>query len=333
MISRSAQCTTLLWLALCTSLAVGQKSSPACSQCAEWNRQQKPFRIFANSYYVGTHGLSSILITSSAGHVLIDGALPESAQQIAASIRTLGFRIQDVKVIVNSHVHFDHAGGIAELQRLSGARVIASDWSAGVMKKGGIARDDPQYGETRGIAPIRNVHTLPDGGSFRVGAIAMTLHLTPGHTPGGTSWTWKSCQGAVCRDMVYADSLTPVSANGFRFSQSRQYPRALPDFERSFEFLEATPCDVLITPHPEVSGLWERLQARERGETPDPMVNRDACRQLAQRARERLRERLAQEDGQKAHLQTEQQRGAGQTFRKRSIARSRSSSVSTPTLS
>jgi metallo-beta-lactamase class B len=172
-----------------------------------------------------------------------------------------------------------------------------------VMLKGGIAGDDPQYGETRGIAPVRNVHTLPDGGSFRVGEIAMTLHLTPGHTPGGTSWTWKSCEDALCRDMVYADSLTPVSANGFRFSQGRQYPRALPDFEKSFEFLEATPGDVLLTPHPEVSGLWERLEARERGETPDPMVNRDACRQLAQQGRERLRERLAQEDMQKAHSQ------------------------------
>ena len=168
------------------------------------------------------------------------------------------------------------------------------------MKKGGIAPDDPQYGETRGIAPVRDVHTLPDGGSFRVGDIEMTLHLTPGHTPGGTSWTWKSCLGAVCRDLVYADSLTPVSAGGFRFSQARRYPRALQDFERSFEFLETTPCDVLITPHPEVSGLWERLQARERGETPDPMVNRDACRQLAQHGRERLRERLAQEAGLKS---------------------------------
>jgi metallo-beta-lactamase class B len=304
-ISKKAQWTTLLGLALSTGFAVAQKPSPACSSCAEWNRRQKPFRIFANSYYVGTHGLSSILITSSAGHVLIDGALPESAPQIAASIQTLGFRIQDVKVILNSHVHFDHAGGIAELQRLSGARVIASQWSAAVMRKGGIARDDPQYGETRGIAPIRNVHTLPDGGSFRVGEIAMTLHLTPGHTPGGTSWTWKSCEGAVCRDMVYADSLTPVSASGFRFGQGRQYPRALPDFEKSFVLLETTPCEVLITPHPEVSRLWERLEARERGETPDPMVNRDACRELARQGRERLRERLAQEDGQKAHAPTE----------------------------
>jgi metallo-beta-lactamase class B len=234
---------------------------------------------------------------------LIDGALPESAPQIAANIQTLGFRIQDVKVILNSHVHFDHAGGIAQLQRLSGARVIASEWSAGGMKKGGSAEDDPQYGETRGIAPIRNVHTLPDGGRVRVGDIEMTLHLTPGHTPGGTSWTWKSCEGAVCRDMVYADSLTPVSASGFRFSRGGQYPRALQDFEKSFEFLEATPCDVLITPHPEVSGLWERLQARERRETPDPMVNPDACRQLARQGQERLRERRAQEAEQKAHSQ------------------------------
>lgn len=106
---------------LLTAIATGQTAQPACPKCTEWNQPQAPFRIFGNSYYVGTHALSSILITSKAGHVLIDGDLPESATQIAANTRSLGFRIEDVKIILNSHVHYDHAGGIAELQRLSGA--------------------------------------------------------------------------------------------------------------------------------------------------------------------------------------------------------------------
>src|SRR5438093_8055174 len=119
-------------------LAVGQRAAPACANCPEWNTPQTPFRIFGNTYYVGPHGLSSILITSKNGHVVIDGGLPESAQQVAANIRALGFRIEDVKLILNSHVHFDHAGGIAELQRLSGAHVMASTWSSGVMMQGGV---------------------------------------------------------------------------------------------------------------------------------------------------------------------------------------------------
>jgi metallo-beta-lactamase class B len=275
--------------------AVAQGTVPACAQCREWNLPQKPFRIFGNTYYVGPHGLSSILITSEAGHVLIDGALPESARQIVANIQALGFRIEEVKVIVNSHVHFDHAGGIAELQRLSGARVIASEWTAAVMKHGGVGRGDPQRGELRPIARVANVTELRDGQRVAAGAITLTAHLTPGHTPGGTSWTWKSCDGNVCHDMVYADSLTPVSAKGFKFTGNRDYPRALQDFEKGFAFLESTPCDILITTHPESSGLWDRLAAREKGMAFDPMVNAEACRQLAQQGRERLGNRLAEE--------------------------------------
>src|SRR5579871_353789 len=109
-------CTVLAVVAPC--LLFGQSGTPPCSQCAVWNAPQRPFKIFGNTYYVGPHGLSSILITSPKGDVLIDAALPESASQIASHIRSLGFRVEDIKLIVNSHAHSDHAGGIAELQRL-----------------------------------------------------------------------------------------------------------------------------------------------------------------------------------------------------------------------
>jgi metallo-beta-lactamase class B len=269
--------------AVCCGVAPGQ------------NAAQPPFCIFGNTYYVGTHGLSSVLITSPAGHILIDGDLPESAGLIAGNIRLLGFRMEDVRLIVNSHVHFDHAGGIAELQRRSGARVAASQWSAEVLRKGGVGKGDPQYGTLSPIAAVKNVSTFRDGKSLHVGEITITPHLTPGHTPGGTSWTWKSCKDAVYYDIVYADSLNPISAPGFRFTNSRQYPQAIEGFEKSFAFFEATPCDVLITAHPEVSGLWNRLAQREKGVKPDPLVDSGACRKLAESGREKLRQRLASE--------------------------------------
>lgn len=256
---------------------------------------QKPFLIYGNTYYVGTHGLASILVAADAGHVLIDGALPESVAQIAANIRSLGFRIEDVKLIVNSHAHFDHAGGIAELQRLTGARVMASEWSAPVLATGGAGRGDPQNGSIPGIAPVARVGTLRDGESFHVGTSVVTAHLTPGHTPGGTTWTWKSCEGARCLDMVYADSLTAVSSDGFKFTASTEYPAAIRDFEKSFAFLNSTPCDILLTPHPEISGLWDRLDARQRGVTPNPMIDPAACRQFAGRMKDKLQERIAAE--------------------------------------
>jgi metallo-beta-lactamase class B len=286
----------LLWLPWPGCLRAQPKGSP-CTECAAWNAPQKPFRIYGNTYYVGPHGLSSILVTSEAGHVLLDGALPESAPGIAASIRSLGFRMEDVKLIVNSHVHFDHAGGIAALQRLSGAAVIASPWSAAVMTKSGVGRGDPQYGTIPPIATVARVEVLRDGQTFRVGQLAITAHLTPGHTPGGTSWTWKSCEAGRCLDIVYADSLTPVSAGGFKFTGSREYPGAIQDFEKSFAFLRAAACDILLTTHPDVSGFWSRVEARQRGVLPDPMVDRGACRQLAGRAEEQLRRRIAAETG------------------------------------
>jgi metallo-beta-lactamase class B len=292
------------WLALGIVLVLsfsgfgqGGQQGSSCSQCAVWNKRQTPFRIYGNAYYVGPHGLSSILVTSDAGHILMDGALEESAKQIAANIKSLGFRVEDIKLIVNTHVHFDHAGGIADLQRLSGARVVASKWSADVMTKTGIGRGDPQYGSAHPhpIPLLHAVSVLNDGDKFRVGSVEITAHLTPGHTPGGTSWTWKSCERDRCLNMVYADSMTAVSADGFKFSDNRDYPEAISDFEKSFAFLETVPCDILITTHPDASHLWDRVRGRKRGVTPDPLINSNACRQLAKEARDDLNERVASE--------------------------------------
>jgi len=289
---------TLTTLFLICSFALGQQQFFPCPNCAEWNAPQTPFRIYGNAYYVGPHGLSAILITSDAGHVLIDGGLAESAGQIATHIRQLGFRVEDVKLIVNSHVHFDHAGGMAELQRLSGARVVASKWTAQVMTKTGVARNDPQYGVIPPIALIKHVEVLSDGQTFKVGPIVITAHLTPGHTPGGTSWTWQSCEGGKCLNFVYADSLTPVSADGFKFTHNTEYPTAIQDFQKSFSFLRSASCDILLTTHPDVSNFWDRVDARAKGTKPDPMVDTTACRNLADRAEAALRKRIASEAAQ-----------------------------------
>jgi metallo-beta-lactamase class B len=291
-----ALATFLLAIAALASAQTGTPAS-SCADCPAWNRPQQPFRIYGNTYYVGTHGLTSILLTSKAGHVLIDGALPESVPQVVANIRSLGFRIEDVKLIVNSHVHFDHGGGISELQRLSGAEVAASPWSVEVLTKSGVGKGDPQFGSILPVALVPRANTLRDGQTLRVGDIALTAHFTPGHTPGGTSWTWESCEGGRCLNLVYSDSMTPVSSDGFRFSDSREYPTAVQDFEKSFAFLRAAPCDILLTSHPDASGLWQRLEGRQRGVRPDPMISPNACKELAGRASKQLRRRLDSEKG------------------------------------
>jgi metallo-beta-lactamase class B len=286
-------------LAVCAVSAPAAAQNPAarsaeCPSCAEWNAPQKPFRIFGNTYWVGTHGLGSILVTSREGHVLIDGGLPESAPAILDNIHALGFRVQDVKLILNSHAHFDHAGGIAALQRVSGARVAASPWSATVLERGASGPGDPQYGVLLSYAPVKNVRTFADGDTLRVGALALVAHITAGHTPGGTTWTWRACEGARCLDMVYADSQTPVSADDFFFTRNSTYPSAIADFEHGFAVLDSLPCDVLLTPHPDASQLWQRVAARDAG-TQDALVNQGACKAYAAAARERLKQRLASE--------------------------------------
>ena len=275
-----------------------QGQQPTCKSCAVWNTPQVPFRIYGNSHYVGPHGLSSVLVTSDAGHVLIDGALAESAPLIAANIRALGFRIEDVKLILSSHVHFDHAGGIAELQRLSGARVAGSAWSAAVMKSGKVPPDDPQYGTLLPLAPVTKVVTVNDGQVLSVGPLKLTAHSTPGHTPGGTSWTWQSCEGGRCVDLLYMDSTTPVSAPDFKYTMSTRYRTGIQDFEKSIAFLNKVPCGILITAHPEASGLWDRLAERERTKSPEAMIDTGACKALAGRAQEVLKKRIADEDRQ-----------------------------------
>ena len=293
-------------LALVSAALAGQGRTPPCEMCAVWNAPQAPFRIFGNVHYVGPRGLSVILITSADGHVLIDGALPESVPAIASSIRTLGFRVEDVRLIVNSHVHFDHAGGIGELQRLSGARVAGLAPAAKVLESGRSGRDDPQYGLVEPIKPSRNVQVVAPGDTLRVGPIVLTAHATGGHTPGGTSWTWRSCEetaaraippGAAeprCLDFVYADSLTAVSADDFLFTRSKEYPNALKDFESGFATLSQVSCDVLLTPHPEASDLWGRIGRRDAG-TGDALVDRGACRRYTEGARKRLQTRIERE--------------------------------------
>ena len=265
-----------------------------CQYCAGWNQPQQPFPIFGNTYYVGTHGLSALLLTSDSGHVLIDGALQESARAIMASIRTLGFRVEDIKLILNSHAHYDHAGGIAEIQRVSGARVAASPWSAAVIMRGQSGPDDPQFGVLLPYPGAVSVESIGDGDTLRVGAVALVAHFTPGHTPGGTSWTWRSCQGTRCLDIVYADSQSPISSPAFKFTQSTTYPSGLADFERSFAVLENVRCDILLSPHPQASALFDRIAARDSGSLPS-LVDQEACRRYAMSFREALARRVAAE--------------------------------------
>lgn len=287
------------WLlgAMVLAALAGHAGTPAPGAVdPDWTARQPPFLIYGNTYYVGTRGLSSILITSAAGHVLIDGTVQEGAAQVTENIRALGFKVQDIRLILNTHVHFDHAGGLAALHKLSGAPVAASPSSARALLQGHSGPDDPQYASlVRSPDPLVHVRVIQDGETLTVGALRVTAHFTPGHTPGGTSWSWDSCAHQRCLHIVYADSLSAISAPDFKFSHSTAYPQALEDFRKSFAVLAALPCDILLTPHPDASEMYGRLARRDGGADPDAFIDANACREYAATARTGLERRLASE--------------------------------------
>ena len=274
------------------------KSDPPhkCDSCDEWNKPREPFKVFGNTYFVGTDGLSAILIVGDAGLILLDGGLEQSAAVIDANIRKLGFKTQDITLIVNSHGHYDHAGGIAALQRASGATVAASPSGASALQRGENTTDDPQYGfgkTANGFPPVKNVKVIKDSEKLSVGNIAITANFTPGHTPGSTTWTWRSCEGSNCLNMVYADSISAVSAPGFKFTSK---PDVINQFRRSISRLGELPCDIVVSTHPSATNLDAKITQRAalKGTGPDPFVDH-GCKALAAGAMKNLEARIAEE--------------------------------------
>ena len=285
----------LLIAALCLTASIAvDAASLDCERCDDWNREQAPFLIFGNTYYVGVHGLSSVLVTSPDGHILIDGALPQSAPLIARHVEQLGFKMSDVKVILNSHVHYDHAGGLAELQKISGAKLVASDIAAKVLRTGKLGRNDPQFNLMKPYPGARNVEALGQRETVDVGELQLRVIHTPGHTPGGTSWTWKSCEGDRCLNVVYGDSLNAVSDDAFKYAGDERYPNALNDIRASIAALAATPCDVLVAAHPDFTGLLTIIDAQGKGDRAE-LIDSASCKRYAATAKERLERRLADE--------------------------------------
>jgi metallo-beta-lactamase class B len=282
----------ILGIFLAPSLA--SAASIDCEQCESWNRDQAPFQIFGDTYFVGVRGLSSVLVTSAEGHILIDGALPQSAPLIARHVQQLGFKMSDVKVILNSHGHYDHAGGIAELQKLSGAKVIASDIAAKVLRTGKLDRSDPQFNIIKPFPAVKNVEALGARGSVEVGKLKLRVIHTPGHTPGGTSWTWTSCEAERCLNVVYGDSLNAVSDDSFKYSGDPRYPNAGSDMTASIAAISAAPCDILISAHPDFTGLLTLIDKQGKGDR-SQLIDSSGCKRYAATGKERFEKRLEQE--------------------------------------
>ncbi len=266
----------------------------------EWNGPQNPVRLYGDTYYVGVAGLSSVLIKTDRGLILMDGDLVQSAPLIESHIRSLGFRVKDIKYILNSHTHYDHAGGIAALQRDSGAQVLASPSSAIALRQGFAVADDPQagYADTAKFPPVEVAREIHDGESVTLGNTTVTAHLTPGHTPGSTTWTWDSCEHKKCLHVVYADSLNAVSAPGFHFTADATHPDLTATFRKSIQAVADLPCDILVSVHPDQTGLPEKLKLAESHPATNPFIDANACKDYASKSQTGLDARIAEENAE-----------------------------------
>ena len=241
------------WLAIAAALAA--PAAQAAEHPAAWSRPTEPFRLFGNLYYVGTEGISVFLLTGPAGHVVIGGAMPTSGPLIVASIRKLGFEPRDVKRILINHAHYDHTGGLAALKAATGAQLAAS----------GADKPHLEAGRTIGrpeldtFPAVKVDRVVRDGETVRVGPVALTAMLTPGHTAGATSWTTT----VAGRTVIFASSLTVA---GQKLAGDPTYPTAAADFRRTFARLRQVKADVFLNFHAEGFGLGPKLARQRAGD-------------------------------------------------------------------
>lgn len=271
--------------------ASGIALANACAGHEGWVDAAPPARIAPNTWYVGTCGISAVLITSEVdghpAHVLIDGGVKEAAPLVLANIRKLGFDPKDVRWLVASHEHYDHVGAMAELQRATGAKIAAIAPQARALIKGEMSESDPQYVGNDRFDAVEVDRNLALDESIVLGRLVLTARYTPAHALGSTSWTWQSCDGKfTCRMVAYADSATAISAKSYRFTD---HPERIEGVEKGLDQIAALPCDILVTPHPSASNLFDRLAGKA------PLIDSSACRAYAAGAKERFAARLEQE--------------------------------------
>lgn len=214
-----------------------------------WRRPVPPFALADNSWYIGTEGLSAVLVKTPEGAVLIDGGMPQAADMLLQRMRGLGVAPGELKLILHSHAHIDHIGPLAAVKRATGAQMVGNAESAVLLARGG--GDDIHYGDELVFAPVQVDRIVMDREVVSLGGFAFTAHATPGHTPGSTSWTWEDRRGGKPLRIAYVDSL---SAPGYRLLANPRYPRIVEDYRRTFATVRALPCDLLLTPHPGASG-------------------------------------------------------------------------------
>jgi len=266
----------------------------ACSLFAqenpEWTTPHAPFRIAGNLYYVGSQDLASYLITTPQGDILINSNLTSSPALIKKSVETLGFRFSDVKILLISHAHADHAAGSALIKKMTGAQYMVMDADVPVVESGG--RTDFQYGRSHDMQfPATKVdRALHDGDKVSLGDVVLVAHKTPGHTRGCTTWTMNVTDGGRVYNVVIVGS--PNVNPGYKLVGNTAYPAIAQDYESTFRTLKALPCDIFLGAHGSYFGMEPKFARMKAGEA-NPFVDPAGYRRYVAEREQTFREELA----------------------------------------
>jgi metallo-beta-lactamase class B len=257
-------------LATLACQAADAKDAPA------WHTPRDAFHVIGNTWYVGTEAITVLLIRGPQGAILIDTGVPESAASVLENIEAAGAKPSDIKLILTTHAHLDHVGAIAQMKAATGARVLASEGSKVLLEAGG--RNDLHFADGFTYPPVGVDGLVRDGEILTVGDLHVTAHATPAHTPGSMSWTWVENEGDEAFEVAYVDSIT---APGYQLVGHEKYPDIVEDFREGFAAIRGLACEILITPHPDASSLFER-KAQGR------LVDAGACKAYADRGEANL---------------------------------------------
>jgi metallo-beta-lactamase class B len=277
------QRTYLLFLGLLLLLPATVYAQPD-ETSRSWNQPVKPYRIIGNIYYVGASDIASYLIVTPRGHILLDSGFVETVPQIQQNVVQLGFRLEDVKILINSHAHYDHAGGLALLKRLTAATLMTSEADAALLAAGG--NGDPNFGDKYPFEPVKTDRILRDGDKVQLGGVTMVAHLTPGHTKGNTTWTMTVMDGRRRYNVVFAGSTT---APGYKLVDNPNYPQIVADYQRTFQVLKSLPCDVFLAPHANFFDMTRKSKLLEQGTKPNPFIDGNGYNNSSQKLRKHSR--------------------------------------------
>lgn len=243
------------------AIAAAALATPApATDPPAWTTPIKPFRIAGNIYYVGTKGLAAYLIVTRQGAILLDGTLAKNADLIEHNIQSLGIPLRRVRLLISDHAHEDHVGALARIKKDTGARFVASAGDRWALDHG-TPRGDTDYGVLH-FPPVKVDGVVKEGQTIRLGEVALTAHLTPGHTPGCTSWSMTIRDGGASRRVLFLCSITVA---GNVLIGNRAYPGIVEDYRATFAKLAAMHPDILLTSHPEMADVLGREERREAG--------------------------------------------------------------------